>query len=43
MEPAFLHPDKAKGHNKLYLGDAVPKQEKENTFLYLMVFAAGVG
>lgn len=43
MEPALLCPGKAKGHKKLYLGNTMPKQEKENTFLYLTVFAAGVG
>lgn len=43
MEPEFLCIDMPKGYNKLYFGYTVPKQEKENTFLYLIVFAAGVG
>ena len=42
-ESEFLCIDKPKGHNKLFLSDIMPKQEKENTFLYLIVFAAGVG
>lgn len=42
-ESAFLCIDKPKGHNKLYLSDTMPKQEKENAFLHLTVFAAEVG